>query len=313
MSSGIQILKQGKLHFLTLLVLLLCASSSFAQNSNPFEIKSRLKAPVETEDESDKADQSPDNSNPFEIKRGQNTGAAAPAIIKKSKKSKRKNRAADRKARQSFLFTVLIGLVIFIAILFTMLREYFWKVYDAFRNDNLLNQLQREQGFLPNTPYLFWYSLFFITSGIFIFLLLDYSNSLPFDGYWLNLYACIGSVLAFFLFKHFLLSIIKWLFPIKKEISIYNFSIVIFNIIIGLILVPFVVFIAYGPSDLIKISFYISTGLIFITLVFRQLRGLFISGKYLILNKFHFLLYLCTVEIAPVIVLIKLILLYQEA
>ncbi len=311
MSSGIQILKQGNLHFLSLLVLLFCASSSFAQNSNPFEIKSRLKAPVEAEN--DKADQSPDNSNPFEIKRGQNTGAAAPAIIKKSKKNKRKNRAADKKARQSFLFTVLIGLVIFIAILFTMLREYFWKVYDAFRNDNLLNQLQREQGFLPNTPYLFWYSLFFLTSGIFVFLLLDYSNSLPFDGYWLNLYACIGSVLAFFLFKHFLLSIIKWLFPIKKEISIYNFSIVIFNIIIGLILVPFVVFIGYGPSDLIKISFYISTGLVFITFVFRQLRGLFISGKYLILNKFHFLLYLCTVEIAPVIVLIKLILLYQEA
>ncbi len=311
MSSGIQILKQGNLHFLSLLVLLFCASSSFAQNSNPFEIKSRLKAPVEAEN--DKADQSPDNSNPFEIKRGQNTGAAAPAIIKKSKKNKRKNRAADKKARQSFLFTVLIGLVIFIAILFTMLREYFWKVYDAFRNDNLLNQLQREQGFLPNTPYLFWYSLFFLTSGIFVFLLLDYSNSLPFDGYWLNLYACIGSVLAFFLFKHFLLSIIKWLFPIKKEISIYNFSIVIFNIIIGLILVPFVVFIGYGPSDLIKISFYISMGLVFITFVFRQLRGLFISGKYLILNKFHFLLYLCTVEIAPVIVLIKLILLYQEA
>lgn len=314
MSSGIQILKQGKLHFLTLLVLFFCALPSFAQNSNPFEIKSRLKAPVETENESGETDQSADNSNPFEIKRAQNTGsAAAPAIVKKSKKRKRKNRDADKKARQSFLFTVLIGLVIFIAILFTMLREYFWKVYDAFRNDNLLNQLQREQGFLPNTPYLFWYSLFFITSGIFIFLFLDYSNNLPFDGYWLNLYACIGSVLAFFLFKHFLLSIIKWLFPIKKEISVYNFSIVIFNIIIGLILVPFVVFIAYGPSDLIKTLFYITTGLVFITLVFRQLRGLFISGKYLILNKFHFLLYLCTVEIAPVIVLIKLILLYQEA
>lgn len=313
MSIGIQILKQGKLHFLILLVLLFCASTSFAQNSNPFEIKSRLKAPIEGENESDKADLSPDNSNPFEIKRGQKAGAASPAIIKKSKKSKRKNRDADRKARQSFLFTVLIGLVIFIAILFTMLREYFWKIYDAFRNDNLLNQLQREQGFLPNAPYLLWYSLFFITSGIFVFLLLDYLNNLPFDGYWLNLYSCIGFVLAFFLFKHFLLSIISWLFPIKKEIRTYNFSIVIFNIIIGLILVPFIIFIAYGSPGMVKIFFYLALGLVLIIILFRYLRGLFISGKYLVSNKFHFLLYLCTVEIAPVIVLIKLILLYQEA
>jgi len=313
MSSGIQILKQGKLHFLPLLILLFCAFPSFAQDSNPFEIKSRLKAPVETEDKSDKTDQSSDNSNPFEIKRGKSTGAAATAVVKKAKKRKRKNRDADRKARQSFLFSVFIGLVIFLAVLFTMLREYFLKVYNAFRNDNLLNQLQREQGFLPNAPYLFLYSLFFVTSGIFIFLLLDYLNKLPFDGYWTNLLACIGCVFGFFLFKHFLLSIISWLFPISKEVRIYNFSIVIFNIIIGLILVPFIIFIAYGSPDLIKILFYTAGGLVLATVLFRYLRGLFISGKYLILNKFHFLLYLCTVEIAPAIVLIKLILQYQEA
>jgi len=309
MSSGIQILKQGKLHLLPLLILLFCAFPLFAQNSNPFEIKSRIKEPVVTE----KKVKQVDNSNPFEIKRGKAVATAAPSAKRKSKQSKRKSRAQNKKERQSFLFTIFILLVVFLAILFTMLREYFNKVRRAFLNDNMLNQLQREQGFLPQAPYLFLYSLFFITSGTFIFLGLDYLNKLPFDGYWTNLYVCIGSVLAFFLFKHFLLSIISWLFPIKKEIGLYNFSIIIFNIIIGVILVPFILFIIYGSSDMVKIMFYVALGLVITILLFRHLRGLFISGKYLVLNKFHFLLYLCTVEIAPVIVLIKLILLYQEA
>ena len=306
MSSDIQILKQGKLHFLTLLVLFFCALTSFAQNSNPFEIKSRLKEPVVTEKKVGQAD----NSNPFEIKRGTGRATTAPSAIKKVK---RKSRSTNKKDRQSFLFGTFILLIVFLAVLFTMLREYFYKTYRAFFNDNLLNQLQREQGFLPQGPYLLWYSLFFLTSGLFIFLLLDYLNQLPFDGYWTNLYACIGLVLAYYLFKHFLLLVIRWLFPLKKEISLYNFSIVIFNIIIGVILVPFVMGIPYISPEIVKMVFYLAIGLVLATILFRQLRGLFISGKYLVLNKFHFLLYLCTVEIAPVIVLIKLILLYQEA
>ena len=44
-----------------------------------------------------------------------------------------------------------------------------------------------------------------------------------------------------------------------------------------------------------------------LTYIFRSLRGLFVAGRFLAFHKFHFLLYICTVEIAPVLILIKLI------
>ena len=312
-SIDIHTFKLEKLPKLLLLLFLFCASYTFAQNTNPFEIKSRVKEPTSLEKKG-KGATPIDNSNPFELKRkGDGTIATTAVPTQKKKKAKRKGYSTSKESRKSFVFIIVIGLLVILAILFTLFREVVGRVYRAFLNDKILNQLHREQGVLPGGPYLILYGLFFITAGIFVYFVLDYLKALPFEGNWTNLYACIGSVLAVFLFKHFLLSFVGWLFPIHKEISVYNFSIVIFNIIIGLILVPFIVLLAYGPPDLLKILFYISGGIIVAAFIFRQLRGLFLSGKYLASNKFHFLLYLCTVEIAPVVVLIKLILLSQEA
>jgi hypothetical protein len=45
--------------------------------------------------------------------------------------------------------------------------------------------------------------------------------------------------------------------------------------------------------------------LIILFYISRQLRGLFIAMPYIFSYKFHFLLYLCTIEIAPLAVLYK--------
>ena len=301
----------AKIPKLVCLLLILCASVSIAQNTNPFEIKSRLKNSSKVEGKTTKLI---DNSNPFEIKR---RGNGAAEIVNtpnvKKKKTKRKGFSTTKESRKSFIFILMMTLLVLIAILFTLFREVVNRTWKAFLNEKMLNQLHREQGVLPDGPFMILYGLFFTTSGIFTFFLLDYLKVLPYEGNWINLYACIGSILAIFLFKHFLLTFVGWLFPIHIVSSTYNFSIVIFNIIIGLILVPFIVLLAYGPSDLLKILFYLAGGTIVCIFLFQQLRALFLSGKYLTANKFHFFLYLCTIEIAPVIVLIKLILLSQEA
>jgi len=37
------------------------------------------------------------------------------------------------------------------------------------------------------------------------------------------------------------------------------------------------------------------------------LRGLLLANKFVLFHKFHFLLYICIVEIAPVVLVLKLI------
>jgi hypothetical protein len=47
-------------------------------------------------------------------------------------------------------------------------------------------------------------------------------------------------------------------------------------------------------------------GLVSIFYIYRSLRALNIGSKFLVSDQFHFLLYLCTVEVAPVVLLAKL-------
>jgi hypothetical protein len=116
-----------------------------------------------------------------------------------------------------------------------------------------------------------------------------------------------GAAVAF-LSKHLMLSVMRSLFPLENEIRKYNFLIIIFNCILGLFLVPFNLLIAFSAKNssqqLLLVSWML--GLVAIFYTYRSLRSSPMGAKFLIQSPFHFLLYLCTVEIAPLLLLIKL-------
>ena len=99
------------------------------------------------------------------------------------------------------------------------------------------------------------------------------------------------------------------IFPVDKEIKQYSFSLVIFSSILGLALVPFNIIVAFASDSLAQTALYGGLLTIFGITVFCILRGLFLGSKYLSFHKFHFFMYLCTVEIAPAVIVVKLLLL----
>jgi hypothetical protein len=105
-----------------------------------------------------------------------------------------------------------------------------------------------------------------------------------------------------------MLSIVGNLFSIETEVRKYNFLIVIFNCILGLFLVPFNLLIAFsakaGSQQLLLVSWML--GLVAIFYAYRSLRASGIGAKILTQSPIHFLLYFCAVEIAPVLLLVKL-------
>jgi len=105
-----------------------------------------------------------------------------------------------------------------------------------------------------------------------------------------------------------IISVLGYIFPIEKVSSLYNFTLIVFAINLGLFLLPFNLLIAFGPDSLKPGIFYLSAVLIGLVIAFRSLRALFQSSRLVFENKFHFFLYLCTIEIAPVVVLLKLVL-----
>jgi hypothetical protein len=127
-------------------------------------------------------------------------------------------------------------------------------------------------------------------------------------GNWTTYFILLGLVTGIFVLKHLLIKIIANIFPISKEMRLYAFTITIFCSVLGFFLIPLNAFLAYAPDSLILSAFWISTGVIILTYLFRALRSFFIGGRYIASHQFHFLLYICTVEIAPFLVLIRLVL-----
>ncbi|MEL6143633.1 MAG: DUF4271 domain-containing protein, partial [Bacteroidota bacterium] len=191
------------------------------------------------------------------------------------------------------------------AMLWIFFRPFLTRCYRAIFNDGLLSQLfrQRENG--QDFVFYLCYSLFFLAGGFFIYLVGQAFESFPSDlpwQYWTSL-----SLLLFVLImgKHLLLSILSWLFPIDAELRKYNFAIMVFGIVIGMLLVPVNLLISYAPSGSTKTVVIMSILVLVGLYTLRSFRGLLIANRFIGTQPLHFLLYICAVEMAPVLILYR--------
>ena len=179
--------------------------------------------------------------------------------------------------------------------------------YQALLSDNALRQIHREQVGWGNFGQLALYGLFWLNMGIFTFLMFYRFNGQSPYGQFATFMLCVGGVSLAFSIKHAILYVIASVFPIAKEIKLYNYIIITGGIFLSLVLLPLNIFIAYSPDSLKEIFMYSAFGMIALVYLVRSLRSLSVASPFLMTDQFHFLLYLCAVEIAPIMILIKLI------
>jgi hypothetical protein len=208
---------------------------------------------------------------------------------------------------QRFLFGLVLSILLLLTVLVSLSRNLLSKIYQAFFNDIVLKALHRERSSLNTTVYVSLYSMFIINLGVFIYLVLRHYNFLFYNSDLITLFYCVLGIGGLIIAKHLVLSILSYIFPLSKEIDTYSFIIVIFGVLIGLILAPINVFFAYSDP---KMGKYIVLGTaFFLVLIYClcALRSLFLARNYIFPHFFHFLLYLCSVEIIPLLLLYKII------
>ncbi len=290
--------------------LLFIVSIAFGQveDANPFDLTPRIKAAKEAERAAGKIVFTP--ANPFDIARSKPAplpDVAAPEISEVEKEYI--NVVATKENFRKFFFVAFMGMLVLLTVAFTLFRNSFAKTWRAFLNDNMLTQMHREQGTIANFPYLLMNILFCINLTLFIMSAADiFDLRLMEKGNWSTFFIILGVVTGIFILKHLFIKIIAIVFPISKQMRLYAFTITIFSAVLGFFLIPLNAFIAYAPDNLRISAFWITVGVIVLTYLFRALRGFFIGGRYIASHQFHFLLYICTVEVAPFLVLLRLVL-----
>ena len=98
------------------------------------------------------------------------------------------------------------------------------------------------------------------------------------------------------------------IFPFRDELNFYNFNFFLNIKVLGAILLPINFIVAYAPQELTEWTIIGAAGVMAIAYLGLAVKGLAIAKNYLAFHKFHFIVYFCSLEIAPVLVFAKLIL-----
>ena len=211
------------------------------------------------------------------------------------------------KTLRSFLFWILTALFVYLAINLTLFRYFLLRLYKAFINDNFLRLLHRELKGGVVYPYWTFYFFSLLNFGLFLFLLLKHVNLWQHFSDTRILLYCIGGTLFIFFGKQSLLRIISLIFPFQQILEIQSFSITVFSSMLGLALFPLNTFIAFSSESISVSSLYLAIVLIGIVYLFRYLRSIFSASRIIIQYRFHFFVYLCTIELAPVLILVRIL------
>lgn len=285
-------------------------------NNNPFNLQEKedIQANAIEQPKLEKAV----NNNPFDLsvtdngtldEKNKTSISTRPVPDMTSSLEEDKQNASTK--QNGWILVLILFVLTVTTFVFIFFRSLYSKIYKAVFSNNQLSLLYRErQGGMVGSFFVA-YGLFFLSAGLFIYLALVDLNKLP-PGDVLKNYSLITiGLAAIFIAKHLLLSLIAYLFPIRKEVRIYSFTIMIFAIILGVI-ISFADFIlAYSPEG-VKMFIMYFMGLLFLLIyLLRSLRGLFIANRFVFNYFFHFLLYLCAVEIAPALVIYKMIFNFQ--
>ena len=281
----------GKIRTILLILLYSCllfsqGIYSFAQEQNPFELTYR---------EGYKESLKKVSENPFEKLSPVKEVSTEEITVK------------PLLTEQSTNFFLLITLLLMLALLLTFLRSFAIASVGALGRDNLFNFLYREMSGRGVLPYVLLYIFFIINLGIFFHfsmpVLLDTMHSTFKPGYYVLFF------LPFILLglRHLLLTFIGFVFPVKKEMDKYQFLMVVTGISMGLLIAPMNIFFPYLNEEWKQILIFSTLIFLGLILLYHFLRGLTMGVRFIGSHQFHFLLYICTVEIAPVLIMVKLI------
>lgn len=288
-------------------------SSFFAhaqtESTNPFDLTPRIEAEKAARKAAGDLSYVPDN--PFDIVRTAE-GTDLPDLPEEEltpEKIEYINLAAERENFNRFFFSVFLTLLILFTLSFALFRHSFAKAWRSFLNQNILTQVHREQGSIAHFAYVLMNVLFCGNLALFIMLTArEFGFGLPGGSNISAFIILFGGITGVFILKHLLLKVTAHIFPVRKEVKLYAFTITVFCAVLGFILIPLNVFIAYAPAGTSVFVIWLTLGIIILTYLFRCLRGFFIGARWFAGYLFHFLLYICAVEIAPALILVRFVL-----
>ncbi len=202
--------------------------------------------------------------------------------------------------------------LIFVIIAFAWIRVFYSKIFkqliNAFFSNSISNQVVRDENILVQRASILMSFVFYLTGSLFIYQVSVFFNwDYPFLGEGFLRFLVVCLIVAFaYSFKMVLLKAMGEVFELDRPVASYIFNIFLINNMLGLILIPVVVAIAFVVTYSTGIAIYTGVALVIIAFIYRLVRAFNIWMTLPGVSIFYLILYFCTLEIAPLVIIVKL-------
>ena len=203
-----------------------------------------------------------------------------------------------------WVFYLLLGGLLLLAMVKYQYPKRFGLLFSSAVSRSSAHQVMRENGVGGSPSFLYFLAIFLI-SGITLIhqVFMHFSGPVAHPWEALPIYLQIlGAYLAFVVLKLIIVKSGGFIFRNPETAREYIQNIIIFNIIGGVALLPLILMIHYSHRS---IFIFVASGVIAILVVTKFIRGFLIGLADQKFSLFHLFLYLCTLEILPVLVAAK--------
>ncbi|HEX2682783.1 MAG TPA: DUF4271 domain-containing protein [Ferruginibacter sp.] len=211
---------------------------------------------------------------------------------------------------QESTFYLIAAIVLILALLKSFNDRYFTTMFRVFFNTSLRQNQLTDQLLQAKLPSMLFNFFFFISAGLYVYLLLLHYHFITEDNKWILIISSVGLIALIYLVKYCTLKFTGWISGLQEVTNTYVFIIFLINKILGIFLLPFIVVLAFSRNSIVSAAAMISLISIGIFLLLRFFRSYGLLQNQLKISRFHFMLYLIGIELLPLLLIYKGLMVY---
>jgi hypothetical protein len=222
-----------------------------------------------------------------------------------TKSASRLKEGSSRPSRDRWVLVIIIGLLLYTAVLNRLMSKDVESVWSSFYSKRVLSQVSKEDSMIGSWTFIGLFLLFGLTFGLFLYQFSAYQHVYyTISGFPLFI-SLTFIILVLFAVKFLLVKFLGFVFNINKVITEYLSVSYLTYFNIAFVFLPVAVCFSLLADGLIPYVLWLAYGLIAAIFVWQYLRGSVEIISNILFHKFYLIVYLCALEICPVLILIK--------
>lgn len=209
----------------------------------------------------------------------------------------------------TFDFYIVLALILAFGVMRFANPRYFQYLLRAFRSPTFSIQQLKDQLDTAVVPNLLMNVLFAASAGVYCYFAFKLYLPQRYVAYSPSLLVTvlIAGLGLLYAAKYLLMIFSGHVFNARSVAGHYMYNVLLINKIIAIVLLPFIVILAFAGTSIAVPAMILSLFLIGGLLINRYIRSWQVLGSFFQYGKFHFFAYLCASEILPMAVLVKLL------